>query len=390
MRPVPLTQILGLVGKIDDAPGDDTPRERFRSFIQQNLTDVGQIRDYIEECLREKGDQYNRALQDLVNLLGTFLGFKVAYGRYQGVQGEIGFDGHWISPSGFHIVVEVKTTEAYAIKSATLVGYVDRLISAKEIANWDNTMGLYVVGRPDANMSQLENAIVAEKRTQQLRTILIESLLSLAELGREYEVGHEYLLAVLRPSGPAIDDIVELLCHIVTGARAESESDGEGPHLQREETSPYQAQGGPAPVATNCWLTPVKAHKDETAEECVQILVGQEAVYAFGDKTPGRKRLQVGDHICFYASGNGVVAHATVASLPERGKDPKVRDSDRYPWLFKLSNARLYVEDPVVVDSDLRSRLDAFKGRDPSTHWAWFVQGTKKVTKDDFERLTRR
>lgn len=92
-----LTQILNLVGKLDDSPGDETPRERFRKFLIDNVKDVGQIRDYIEECLRNTGDQYNRALQDLVNHLGCLLGFQVKYGRYQGVKGHIGFDGHWIS-----------------------------------------------------------------------------------------------------------------------------------------------------------------------------------------------------------------------------------------------------------------------------------------------------
>ena len=42
----------------------------------------------------------------------------------------LGLDGHWQSPSGFHLIVEVKTSETYAIKTATLTGYVDTLISA--------------------------------------------------------------------------------------------------------------------------------------------------------------------------------------------------------------------------------------------------------------------
>jgi hypothetical protein len=122
---ITLKQILDLVGKLDDSPGDETPRERFRRFLQENVTEVGSLRDYVEVCLRNPGDQYNRALQDLVNHLGHFLGFEVTFGRYQGVKGHIGFDGHWKSPTGFHVVVEVKTTETYAIKAATLVGYVD-------------------------------------------------------------------------------------------------------------------------------------------------------------------------------------------------------------------------------------------------------------------------
>jgi len=36
----------------------------------------------------------------------------------------------------------------------------------------------------------------------------------------------------------------------------------------------------------------------------------------------------------------------------------------------------------------LRSKLDAFTGRDPSQPWSWFVQGTKVITEHDFSVLT--
>jgi len=87
---ITLTQIFNLVGRLDDTPGNDVPRERFRRFLEENVTEVGKLRDYIEECLRGKGEHYNRALQDLINYLGTFLGYDVKYGRYQGTENEIG------------------------------------------------------------------------------------------------------------------------------------------------------------------------------------------------------------------------------------------------------------------------------------------------------------
>ena len=118
---ITLTQILSLVGRLDDLPGEETPRERFRQFLKEIVLEVGQIRDYIEECLRNSGEQYSRALQDLVNYVGHFLEFEVLFGRYQGVQGQIGFDGYWESSNSSHIVIEVKTSEAYAIKTNTLI-----------------------------------------------------------------------------------------------------------------------------------------------------------------------------------------------------------------------------------------------------------------------------
>jgi hypothetical protein len=72
----------------------------------------------------------------------------------------VGFDGHWQSPSGFHLVVEVKTSETYPIKTVTLLGYIQTLISERQIPDEDHALGLYVVGRPNPEIRQLENAIL--------------------------------------------------------------------------------------------------------------------------------------------------------------------------------------------------------------------------------------
>jgi hypothetical protein len=382
-----LQQILSLVGKLDDTQGNETPRERFRQFLKQNTRDVGQVRDYIEECLRNSGDQYNRALQDLVNYLGHFLGFSVTFGRYQGVQGQIGFDGHWTSPTGFHIVVEVKTTDIYAIKAAKLVGYVDGLISEQSIANWDCALGLYVIGRPDAELKQLENAIIAERRTHQLRIISTESLLSLAEMMSEYKVAHEEILALLRPSTPKIDPIVDLMARLVAERRSETLTETVS-LLEPEKEASYQEpslEGG-----SIYWLTSVKSDEKGTAEDTIKLLVGKEHIYAFGDGTPGRKLIKSGDWICFYATGKGVIAHAKIVSKPENKPHRSLRHPDKYPWTFQLDNAVLYPDTPVVISAEARSNLDAFQGRDPTNPWAWFVQATHKLTEHDFNLLVRR
>jgi hypothetical protein len=375
---ISLNEILGLVGPLDDSPGGETARERLRRFLKSNVKEVGQVRDYVEGCLRQSGDQYSRALQDLVNYIGQFLGFEVTFGRYRGVQGQIGFDGYWRSPTGFHIVVEVKTTEAYAVKAATLVGYVDELISEKRIPNWDAAIGLYVVGRPDPQVRQLENAILAEKRTSQLRIISVDSLLSLAEMMSEFDVSHEDSLAILRPSGPTVDPVVDLMGRLVAQRQAEQPP---------EQPSPVPEPSGEVKPAY--WLTPVKGDQEQAAEEVIQSLVGQEAIYAFGERTPGRKRLSPGDWICFYATAKGVVAHARVGTPPERKQHHRVHHPEKYPWTFHLDKARLYLDKPVVIDAATRGRLDAFKGRDLDKSWAWFVQATRSISEQDFKALTR-
>jgi hypothetical protein len=326
-HPISLQQILALVGSLDDAPGNETPRERFCRYLQENVRAVGQLRDYVEECLRSSGEQYSRALQDLVNRLGQFLGFDVTFGRYQGVVGKLGFDGYWASPAGFHVVAEVKTSEVYAVKTSALVGYVDGLISERQIPAWDVALGLYVVGRPDPEVGTLEHAIVAERRTHQLRVVSVESLLSLAELLQDYDVTHDDILAVLRPSSPTVDAIVDLLARLVAGPRPEGvPAPGVTVVTPPAVASPpvgaarVDNGGRPTPASSGeaaWWLTPVKGDEQGSAEEVIQTLVGREHVYAFGERTLGRKHLKPGDGIAFYATGKGVVAHARVASRSE-------------------------------------------------------------------------
>ena len=45
---ISLTDLLPLVGRLDAAPGFDTPRERFRRFLLEHVTDVPTARALIE------------------------------------------------------------------------------------------------------------------------------------------------------------------------------------------------------------------------------------------------------------------------------------------------------------------------------------------------------
>lgn len=382
MAEITLGRVLSLVGKLDDSPGEGTPRERFRDFLRETITDLGQLRDYVEECLRTPGDQYSRALQDLVNRVGELMGFQVTYGRYQGAKGEIGFDGHWRSPTGFHIVVEVKTTEVYAVKTATLVGYVDELISERLIPNWESALGLYVVGRPDPQLHSLENSILSERRSHQLRIISVTALLLLAEMMRDCDVGHEELLTIVRPSRPTVDPLVDLMSRLAVQREPVETVVGMGVAIEPER--PCDSGEGPA-----YWFSPVKGDQEQAADQVIETLVGREKIYAYGDRTPGRKSIKPGDWICFYATGKGVIAHAEVASVPENKPHPRVRHPDKYPWVFSLRNPTLYLDRPVVLDAATRARMDAFRRRDPGKSWSWFAQATRRISEHDFRVLTR-
>lgn len=401
-----LKDLLGLIGDLDDNPGLNTPRERFRSMISQNAHSAGQLRDWIGECVRNSGPQFNRALQDLVNYAGKLLGFTVEFGRYQGVQGENGFDGLWTSPTGFHVVVEVKTTEIYAIKTNILVGYVDQLISNRKIENWNSALGLYIVGRPDPEIRQVEHSITIERRTDQLRVITADALLTLAELMTEYDVTHEDVLSILRPSGPKVDPIVVIMERLAAErgqtASVEPEQSASEP-IQKVIPQP-QLQGNQfdrkedryrhvlASTANqpSYWIVSVAPNEAEKVEDVVARLIGREHVFACAEGSPLRQ-IRPDDWICFYAKGiQGIIAHAKVVAAPSRQFHPAIRDNKKYCWAFSLAEPAVYVHQPLVLSAELRSKLHAFSGKDPNGIWAWFVQQPHRISHADFIAMTNR
>lgn len=216
MPAIDLNTLLELVGTLNDNVEPGSASERFRKYLLENVQSAEDVRAYIETALKTSGDQYDKALQDLINHLGQLLGFKVTFGRYRGVRGKVGFDGLWTSPtSGWSLVVEVKTTDVYTVKTATLLGYINELVSERRIESRDRALGLYVYGRFDSETNQLENTIIAENRRESLRVVSVPALISLLELKQDYRLEHNTILNLLLPSPVRIDPIVDLIRNVV-------------------------------------------------------------------------------------------------------------------------------------------------------------------------------
>ena len=223
MPPIDLNTLLDLVGQLNDDPGKDSASVRFRSYLERNILTVDDVRAYVGSTLTQSGDQFNKALQDLINHIGQLLGFEVAFGRYRGVKGEIGFDGLWRSSSGLTVVVEAKTTDVYSIRTSTLLGYINSLVSEGHIPNNSNALGLYVYGRFDAGTNQLENAIIVEGRRERLRVVSVEALLQILQLKQEYNLAHKTILGLLLPAPVRVDAVVNLIFDIVAQEKEELE-----------------------------------------------------------------------------------------------------------------------------------------------------------------------
>ena len=150
--------------------------------------------------------------------------------------------------------------------------------------------------------------------------------------------------------------------------------------------------GAPSRYMTEYWLTAVSSVGQQTAEQLIETMVGQEHIFAIPEKASGRKHMKPDDWICFHVTGKGVVAHAQIASAPNyTPHHPKVGHPEKFPWTIKLQQVELYLNNPVPLASEeLRSNLDEFRHRDLKKPWSWWILSISRLSSHDFNCVTRR
>ena len=134
------------------------------------------------------------------------------------------------------------------------------------------------------------------------------------------------------------------------------------------------------------WISPISSDEELTAEEKIRLLVGEDRIFAFGDRTYARRHVKPDDWICFYASGKGIVAHARIVTSAERKTRGGLLDQTRFPWIISLDEVHIYLDKPIRLDPTTRMKLDALRGR---RYWQWLVTTTRRVTRNDFQTLTK-
>ncbi|MBS1705409.1 MAG: hypothetical protein JST40_06015 [Armatimonadetes bacterium] len=205
-----LSQVISVAGDGTLRDGSKCSAE-FRSFLTR--CPIARLESFINECLAN-GSKMGLALQDLVNELGRRLGYEAFDGRYQGIRGQIGFDGIWKDSSANCLVVEVKTTDAYRINLDTLIGYRDRLAEEGKIRRNDPV--LVVVGREDTG--DFEAQVRGSRHAWDVRIISVDSLLKLCKVRLKTEVEtHRRIESILRPiEYTRLDQIIDLMFAAVT------------------------------------------------------------------------------------------------------------------------------------------------------------------------------
>ncbi len=132
-------------GQLKDGKEASSEFREFLSNIPSNL-----LVEYASQCLENSFNGSGFALQDIVNQVGTRLGFDVVYGRYRGVSGQIGYDGLWIflSLGKYSNEMKLKPLKHNIIDLETIAKYRKQLLKDGRIIE-QNTSALIIVGRKD-------------------------------------------------------------------------------------------------------------------------------------------------------------------------------------------------------------------------------------------------
>ena len=242
-----VNQLIAFAGEGALRDGNRASSE-FRSFLAS--VSSAYLERYAQECLELKFNESGFALQDVINQVGSRLGFKVKDGLYRGTASAVGHDGLWRSPDGQSLIVEVKTTDTYRVSLNKIAGYQKQLADADKIGLETSSI-LIVVGRQDTG--DLEAQIRGSRYAWDIRLISVEYLLKLLNLKEDVEDPQiaARIRAILNPQEfTRVDGIVDLLFSAKEDIQEE---------IQRKDTD--EDESGRTEKA----FTPVNFH-----EACIQ------------------------------------------------------------------------------------------------------------------------
>jgi hypothetical protein len=342
---VTLPELLSLVGRLDDAPGFDSPRERYRRFLIERVKDVASARALIDECQRAVGEQRHRALQDLVVLVGRFLGFDITFGAYDrttqhatgplpvGRSGPSILAGRWRSHGTLDVALDVRSDQTTDITLDTLARVVRELPDPHTES--DTRIGLCVMARHYAARSRLEQAVTADIRHgAELRIVGVRSLMALATQMSAGRIGHADVVKLFK-SGFALDFVIDLL------DRPAQESTAEEP--QDSRVSPADDTEEPREPAF--WVATIAGGTTTGAEQLLASVIAHRRVLGICASASFQDLGAPGDWVCFFLPGKGIVGHARLAAVVDGSTS--IRNAQEFSRVYRLTDVDVY-EEPIV------------------------------------------
>jgi hypothetical protein len=334
--PVTVDQILTLAGRLDDAPGYDTPRERFRRFLLDYVHEWPVARALIEQCQFSPDEQHRYALHELVVLLGQSLGFRTALSP-----------AAWHARGRLNLILDIKSNPSAPADLESLTAAVASAARALD-APAARTSGLCVLSPLYLYRDKVEES--AARATVPVAVVALRSLVALADMVDAGRVDRQDVARIFE-SNLSIDFMVDLL-----GQPAASPPDA------RVEAGAPSPEPDPLALAPQVdddeaqfWLAPVVPDYATRPEEFLERVVAKRLTFGVADMTASGRAVQPGDRICFYVSSSGVVGHARVASLA--GGSGGLRDAHRFRQILHLQGLELFLSAPVPADAETQLRL---------------------------------
>ncbi|MEQ1727725.1 MAG: hypothetical protein ABL982_05030, partial [Vicinamibacterales bacterium] len=308
-----LHELLTLVGRLDDAAGTEMPRERFRRFLLDRVTSVAEIAAMLRQSEERLGDQYARARQDLVILLGRHLGFDTTFGSYESLPGAVRLEGHWRSRRQARIAIEVRGEQTGDRDGETLARTVAALSASLPPEPGERWVGLCVTTAYYTGARQLD-AQLARRPARDIRSISAGSLLWLAEMAAEERVSHSDVVRLLT-SGPDSDFMVNLMRRLtesVAGGRGTDASSSAVHEVKAIADGPPRLSIVARPereTDTGFWLVTLLHDETATPEQLLDAVIGRRQVLGISDTGTPPPQAREGDWVCFLIADVGIVGH---------------------------------------------------------------------------------
>lgn len=361
-----VTQLLTIVGRLDDSPGFDTPRERFRRLLNERMTDAESARAIIHECRQMAGEQNHRALQDAVVLTGKLLGFLTTFGSYQHDPGTAPVGGQWESRRRLRVLMALCGGQIAGTEFEAFAKAVRNEADRQEQAATPR-VGVCVVSPFYPAKARLEE-MLRTRTYPELRLMSLESLLRLADMVAAGQLTHDDVLQVLHPD-VNLDAVVDLLDRRATIRPSVSGGAADGRIVPNV-----------APATDHCWIAAIRLTEDTSAEQLVDSLIAKRRLLPINPASEAQRSVQPGDAVCICVAGTGFVADGRVAGLVT-DRSSGVRDAERFTQVLQLSEVTVY-STPVVPASDMIRRFELA----PNANAGAVVT---PVSRHEFEWLTR-
>ena len=326
-------QVLNIVGRLDDRPGFDTPRERFRRLLQQRTTTLESARLFIQQCREYGGEQSHRALQDAVILSGRFLGFETTFGQYQHDPGAIPAHGTWLARRRLHATVIVCTDQTTEID----VDGVSRMLQDGD--GGAPRIAILVMTSFYAGRARVERSLGAGTHPN-VRLISLDALLALSDMVAGGRLAQHSVLQIFAPP-ISLDAQIDLLQRLSASPPAEREPNALAASERRRDGRGY-------------WVSVVKLDPFTSTERVVRSLITTHQIRI--NPAPGvDDPVRAGDAICVFVAGRGVVAQAQVAAILS---DDRLRESAPFTHVLELANVTVY-DAAVAPGQELTRKIDS-------------------------------